>query len=90
MELGAAEPLISVVARLTSDEELLGLVEYAPRHTGEVLVRLLGTLYQQVECKRARSLLFVSATRARDALTIVWHGKPSPLMGGVAATAATH
>ena len=26
---------------------------------------------------RARSLLFVAATRARDALVISWHGQPS-------------
>ncbi|MGC0398451.1 superfamily I DNA/RNA helicase [Streptomyces sp. SAI-126] len=44
----------------------------------------------QAERKRARSLLFVAATRARDALTIVRHGEPSPLMGGVAATAASY
>ncbi|MFI1757748.1 hypothetical protein [Streptomyces sp. NPDC020571] len=47
-DLGVAEPLIPVVARLTSDEELLGLVEYAPRHTGEVLLRLRDVPYQQV------------------------------------------
>jgi superfamily I DNA/RNA helicase len=29
------------------------------------------------ELKRARSLLFVAATRARDALVISWHGEPS-------------
>ena len=32
------------------------------------------------EVKRARSLLFVAATRARDALTISWHGTPSPFL----------
>jgi superfamily I DNA/RNA helicase/mRNA-degrading endonuclease RelE of RelBE toxin-antitoxin system len=32
---------------------------------------------QQRELKRARSLLFVAATRARDALVISWHGQPS-------------
>ncbi|TDT40029.1 UvrD-like helicase family protein [Streptomyces sp. BK208] len=47
-DLGVAEPLIPVVARLTTDEELLGLVEYAPRHTGEVLLRLRDVPYQQV------------------------------------------
>jgi superfamily I DNA/RNA helicase len=30
--------------------------------------------------QQARSLLFVAATRARDALTITWHGHPSPLL----------
>lgn len=32
------------------------------------------------ELKQARSLLFVAATRARDALTITWHGRPSPFL----------
>jgi superfamily I DNA/RNA helicase/mRNA-degrading endonuclease RelE of RelBE toxin-antitoxin system len=32
------------------------------------------------EIKQARSLLFVAATRARDALTISWHGQPSPFL----------
>jgi superfamily I DNA/RNA helicase len=32
------------------------------------------------EVKRARSLLFVAATRARDALLITWNGQPSPLL----------
>ncbi|MFF5856362.1 UvrD-helicase domain-containing protein [Streptomyces sp. NPDC012751] len=48
VDLGVAEPLVPVVARLTSDEELLGLVQYAPRHTGEVLLRLRDVPYQQV------------------------------------------
>jgi superfamily I DNA/RNA helicase len=39
-DLGVAEPLIPVVRKLTTDDELLGLAEYAPRHTGEVLLRL--------------------------------------------------
>jgi superfamily I DNA/RNA helicase/mRNA-degrading endonuclease RelE of RelBE toxin-antitoxin system len=32
------------------------------------------------ELKQARSLLFVAATRARDSLTITWHGTPSPFL----------
>jgi superfamily I DNA/RNA helicase/mRNA-degrading endonuclease RelE of RelBE toxin-antitoxin system len=32
------------------------------------------------EQRKARSLLFVAATRARDALTISWHGRPSPYL----------
>ncbi|MEV0007885.1 UvrD-helicase domain-containing protein [Streptomyces sp. NPDC047973] len=39
-DLGVAGPLIPVVRKLTTDDELLGLAEYAPRHTGEVLLRL--------------------------------------------------
>ncbi len=49
-DLGVAEPLIPVVLKLTTDDELLGLAEYAPRHTGEVLFRLRdGVPYQQVK-----------------------------------------
>ncbi|MEV4670851.1 UvrD-helicase domain-containing protein [Actinomadura sp. NPDC049382] len=32
------------------------------------------------ELKKSRSQLFVAATRARDALHISWHGKPSPFL----------
>ncbi|WP_329521368.1 UvrD-helicase domain-containing protein [Spirillospora sp. NBC_01491] len=32
------------------------------------------------ELQRARSLLFVAATRARDSLLISWHGTPSPFL----------
>lgn len=39
-DLGVAEPLIPIALKLTTDDELLGLAEYAPRHTGEVLLRL--------------------------------------------------
>jgi superfamily I DNA/RNA helicase len=39
------------------------------------------------ELKKARSLLFVAETRARDALTITWHGQPSPFLAHQAATA---
>ncbi|MGW0703442.1 3'-5' exonuclease [Streptomyces sp. NPDC002867] len=31
----------------------------------------------QRELHRSRPLLFVAATRARDALTFTWHGEPS-------------
>lgn len=48
-DLGVAEPLIPIVLKLTTDDELLGLAEYAPRHTGEVLLRLRDAVpYQQV------------------------------------------
>lgn len=47
--LGVAEPLIPIVLKLTTDDELLGLAEYAPRHTGEVLLRLRdGVPYEHV------------------------------------------
>ncbi|MGA5648502.1 UvrD-helicase domain-containing protein [Streptomyces seoulensis] len=32
------------------------------------------------EMQRARSLLFVATTRARDSLDIFWHGQPSPFL----------
>ncbi|MDX3230159.1 UvrD-helicase domain-containing protein [Streptomyces sp. ME19-01-6] len=49
-DLGVAEPLIPIALKLTTDDELLGLAEYAPRHTGEVLLRLRdGVPYQQVK-----------------------------------------
>jgi hypothetical protein len=34
------------------------------------------------QLKRARSLLFVAAPRARDAVVITWHGAPSPFLPG--------
>lgn len=39
-ELGVAEPLLPVIFKLTSEEELVGLIEYAPQLTGEVLTGL--------------------------------------------------
>ncbi|MFF5336866.1 UvrD-helicase domain-containing protein [Streptomyces sp. NPDC013181] len=32
------------------------------------------------ELRKARSMLFVASTRARDALAITWHGRPSPFL----------
>ncbi|MFR9724651.1 UvrD-helicase domain-containing protein [Streptomyces sp. MS19] len=47
--LGVAESLIPIALKLTTDDELLGLAEHAPRHTGEVLLRLCdGVPYEQV------------------------------------------
>ncbi|WP_432753387.1 UvrD-helicase domain-containing protein [Streptomyces sp. JL2001] len=40
IELGVAEPLVPVIRSLTTDEQLLGLIEYAPQLTGEVLLAL--------------------------------------------------
>lgn len=43
-------------------------------------------LRRRRELQRARSLLFVAATRSRDALAVFWHGAPSrflaPLLVG--------
>ncbi|RPF44981.1 UvrD-like helicase family protein [Streptomyces sp. Ag109_G2-6] len=47
--LGVTEPLIPLIRKLTTDDELLGLAEYAPRHTSEVLLRLRdGVPYDEV------------------------------------------
>ncbi|WP_193517551.1 UvrD-helicase domain-containing protein [Nocardiopsis kunsanensis] len=40
------------------------------------------------ELQKARSLVFVAATRARDSLTVSWHGDPSPLLPKTAVRAA--
>ncbi|MFF3947136.1 UvrD-helicase domain-containing protein [Streptomyces sp. NPDC001902] len=32
------------------------------------------------ELRKARSMLFVASTRARDALAVTWHGEPSPFL----------
>lgn len=34
----------------------------------------------RTEMQRARSLLFVATTRARDSLDVFWHGEPSPFL----------
>lgn len=48
-DLGVAEPLVPVVRTLTTEEQLLGLVEYAPQLTGEILLSLFdGKSYEDV------------------------------------------
>ncbi|ROQ35006.1 AAA domain-containing protein [Streptomyces sp. PanSC19] len=48
-ELGVAEPLLPVIRTLTTEDQLLGLVEYAPQLTGEVLLALFdGKAYDEV------------------------------------------
>lgn len=46
-------------------------------------LRLSDPLRYRREMQRARSLLFVAATRARDSLVISWHGAPSPFLPAV-------
>lgn len=49
LDLGVAGPLVPVVRSLTSEDQLLGLVEYAPQLTGEVLLTLFdGKSYDDV------------------------------------------
>jgi superfamily I DNA/RNA helicase/mRNA-degrading endonuclease RelE of RelBE toxin-antitoxin system len=38
--LGVAEPLLPLIAKITAEDELLGLTEYAPQLTAEVLLAL--------------------------------------------------
>ncbi len=40
LELGIAEPLLPLIAKITTEDELLGLTEYAPALTAEVLLAL--------------------------------------------------
>ncbi|GGZ30855.1 UvrD-helicase domain-containing protein [Streptomyces poonensis] len=48
-DLGVAEPLVPVVRTLTTEDQLLGLVEYAPQLTGEILLSLFdGKSYEDV------------------------------------------
>ncbi|SFD59308.1 UvrD-helicase domain-containing protein [Streptomyces aidingensis] len=48
-DLGVAGPLIPVIRSLTTEDQLLGLVEYAPQLTGEVLLALHdGRSYEEV------------------------------------------
>ncbi|MFE2286233.1 UvrD-helicase domain-containing protein [Streptomyces sp. NPDC059443] len=48
----------------------------------EAVTRLRSTdaVRYRRELQRARSLLFVAATRSRDSLAIFWHGRPSPFL----------
>ncbi|MEU9325618.1 UvrD-helicase domain-containing protein [Streptomyces canus] len=49
VDLGVAEPLVPVVRTLTTEEQLLGLIEYAPQLTGEILLSLFdGKTYEDV------------------------------------------
>ncbi|BCL23630.1 UvrD-helicase domain-containing protein [Streptomyces tuirus] len=48
-DLGVAEPLLPVIRTLATEDQLLGLVEYAPQLTGEVLLALFdGASYDDV------------------------------------------
>lgn len=48
-DLGVAEPLVPVIRTLTTEEQLLGLIEYAPQLTGEILLSLFdGKSYEEV------------------------------------------
>jgi superfamily I DNA/RNA helicase/mRNA-degrading endonuclease RelE of RelBE toxin-antitoxin system len=50
--LGVAETLIPIIIKLTTEEELLGLIDYAPQLTGEVLLALYdGRSVEQVRAE---------------------------------------
>ncbi|MGW4786733.1 UvrD-helicase domain-containing protein [Streptomyces sp. NPDC004230] len=61
-----------------------------PRTTAIERYRTEDPARYEREQRKARSLLFVATTRARDALLISWHGTPSPYLptGRVAAITA--
>ena len=40
LDLGVAEPLLPLIAKISTEDELLGLAEYAPQLTSEVLLAL--------------------------------------------------
>lgn len=44
-------------------------------------LRITDPVRYRHEMQRARSLLFVAATRARDSMDVFWHGTPSPFLG---------
>ncbi|MGW1074946.1 UvrD-helicase domain-containing protein [Streptomyces sp. NPDC002537] len=72
-DLGVAEPLIPIALKLTTDDELLGLAEYAPRHTGEVLLRLRdGIPYGQVKEEVAEPAAIASEERREGTLAEDW------------------
>lgn len=72
-DLGVAEPLIPIALKLTTDDELLGLAEYAPRHTGEVLLRLRdGIPYEQVEEEVTASAAIAPEERCEGPLAEDW------------------
>src|ERR1044072_6818856 len=49
IDLGVAEPLVPVVRTLTTEDQLLVLIEYAPQLTGEILLSLFdGKTYEDV------------------------------------------
>ena len=59
---------------------LAGICDSAIPHPRIEQFRVSDPLRYQRELKRARSLLFVAATRARDTLVVSWHGAPSPFL----------
>ena len=56
---------------------IAGVSEGSVPHAGVDAWARTDRLRHRREVQRARSLLFVAATRARDALTITWNGEPS-------------
>lgn len=51
-----------------------------PREQVNQLRQVDPARYRGGELQRARSLLFVAVTRARDSLNAFWHGTPSPFL----------
>ncbi|WP_305779785.1 UvrD-helicase domain-containing protein [Nocardia nova] len=56
---------------------LAGVADGAVPANRVLEMKLTDPVRYRIELKRARSLLFVAATRARDTVSITWHGKKS-------------
>ena len=65
---------------------IAGVTEGLVPRTEVIQMQRTDALRHRRELQRARSLLFVAATRSRDSLAIFWHGTPSrflePLLAG--------
>ncbi|WP_405387792.1 AAA family ATPase [Streptomyces sp. NBC_01102] len=77
--LGVAEPLISIVLKLTTDDEVRGLATFAPRHTAEVLLRLRdGASYELVREQVTEPVAVAATDRSTDADDWQAAGERSP------------
>ncbi|MGY3201021.1 3'-5' exonuclease [Streptomyces sp. TE5632] len=65
---------------------VVGAAEGLVPRADVIRVQHTDALRHRRELQRARSPLFVAATRSRDALAVLWHGTPSrflaPLLAG--------
>ncbi|WP_406730824.1 UvrD-helicase domain-containing protein [Streptomyces sp. NBC_01794] len=78
-DLGVAEPLISIVLKLTTEDEVTALAQYMPRHTAEVLLRLRdGRSYQQVKEQVTEPVAVAATERSFDAGDWLAAGERSP------------
>ena len=66
--------------RLTSSDCLTSRLGVIPRTAAIERLRIEDPQRYLREERKARFLLFVAATGARDTLRISWHGRPSPFL----------